>query len=689
MSLSTAAGGGKPAGGAGTHRRWPAGVTAMLPAVVVAVILPLLLVAGLSAAGRVLSADDHLYVHAAWARPDAPPQHNPHLSDPALHFAALRARAVDALAHGHAPLWNPDIFAGAPLLGDAQSAPFAVPTLLRLLLPSALAQNLGVAWVLAWTALGTALLLRRLGAGPWGTATGAAAALTGPFVVVWLLHPHAMVFAWIPWVLWALQARRPVALSLCVAGLLSSGHPGTAVHGLALAMAWWLLACRDLRSVIGLVAGGLLSAPVWLSFAEQLRRSVTLDNRVGSHLEPRQALDLLWPGFLGHPARETWQGPGAWIDGQLHPGLLVFPLALLALGGRTRRGTARLLWAGWLLAVGVSFWGPPVAGNHARLASEAAWLLALAAGLGLSRVEHRRTLGPIALALVLATGLWARRDDQGSIPAEAFDAAPNAWVQDLRTELGCDAADGSTCRRVLGLQHALQPNLGARAGLRDLRGYDLPVSTDTERFMAALDLRLVRPWFPVTTPPIAPLLDLACVGAVVSPTPLSHLRDGLSPWEHDAPSAVYLRPDPGPRAWLATAPHPAWAPGAALHTAALDPEVRSHPPVEGLSGSWPRRGRQIPLLPVEEGPNRVRIAVDPPERALLVLADAWAPGWRVEVDGAPAELLRVAGVFRGVVVVPGVREVLFTYSPAGWRWGLRLAAAGVVVTVLLGWRRRG
>ncbi|RME24911.1 MAG: hypothetical protein D6798_10125, partial [Deltaproteobacteria bacterium] len=253
---------------------------------------------------------------------------------------------------------------------------------------------------------------------------------------------------------------------------------------------------------------------------------------------------------------------------------------------------------------------------------------------------------------------------------------------------GCDAADGSTCRRVLGLQHALQPNLGARAGLRDLRGYDLPVSVDTERFMAALDPRLVRPWFSVAAPPPAPLLDLACVGAVVSPTPLPRLRRDLEPWDHDAPSAVYLRPDPGPRAWLATAPRLAPSPGAALRAAARDPDVRSRPPVEGLSGTWPDRGRQVPLVPVEEGPDRVRIAVDPPAPALLVLADAWAPGWQVEVDGAPAALLRVAGVFRGVVVRPGDREVRFTYAPAGWRVGLRLALGGVVVTALLGWRRR-
>lgn len=670
--------------------------TPRLPAAVLLVVLllPLLLFPAAWLGGAVVSADDHLYVHDAWARPDAPPQHNPHLSDPAVQLAPLRQRVVQELAQGRAPLWNPDIFAGAPLLADAQSAPLSPPTLLRLLLPEAIAQDLGVAWVIAWTALGTALLLRRLGAGPWGMAIGAVAAGTGPYIGVWLLHPHAASFAWIPWLLLALEARRGGLLALCVLGLVAGGHPATVVHGLVLAIGWWLLRQRDLRGLLGLLTGALLAAPLWLPVAEQLQRSATFAARRGATLVPAQALDLLWPGWLGHPARETWQGPGAWIDGQLHPGLLVLPLALLAL----RRPLGRGLWLAWVAALLVAFVGLPLPGNHPRIASEAAWLLAVAAGLGVAvPVARWRAAGPLLLAGVLATGLWARRDDQGTIPVAAHDPAPAAWVLALRDTLGCPEPGsedgGADCRRVLGLQHALQPNLGARAGLRDLRGYDLPVSRDTERLMAALDPRLQRPWFQVGEPPPAPLLDLASVQALVSPTPLSDAqraaRPDLQAWTQPAPSAVYLRPDPGPRAWLATAALPASSPGQALRAAAGDPAVRSRPPVEGLSGTWPETGEERPVVAVEHGGSEVVAIVQPTARSLLVLADAWAPGWEVEVDGRARPILRVAGVFRGVEVGPGDRDVRFTYRPWGWLLGLRLAALGLLLLLaLLAWRPR-
>ena len=65
---------------------------------------------------------------------------------------------------------------------------------------------------------------------------------------------------------------------------------------------------------------------------------------------------------------------------------------------------------------------------------------------------------------------------------------------------------------------------------------------------------------------------------------------------------------------------------------------------------------------------------------LLALADPWYPQWRVEVDGKPAELLRVDHAFRGVRVPAGRHQVVFTYQdralwlgvaltrPPAWPW---------------------
>lgn len=659
---------------------WPR-ARRILPALLLSLLLPVLLFPRACLLGGVISADDHFSVHAAFTPPEGAHVRHPHLSDPAMQFDALRQRTVQALRAGHLPLWNPDIFAGAPLLADMSSQPASPVTLVRLLVPEDLAQNLGVSWILCWTALGTALLSLRLGTSRWGAAIAAAAAGTAPFTQVWLLHTHAASFAWIPWLLWAVEGGAFGAVALCTVGLVTGGHPATIGHGLALAGAWWLLRRRDAAGLLGIACGLLLAAPLWMPFREQLLRSTDLAQRRGNTLLPRQLLDLLWPGWLGHPARgESWQGPGAWIDGQLHPGFATLGLALWSL----RHRLGRWLWLGWALCLVASLTGLPLPGNHARLASEAAWLLALAAGLAIP-VRWRWKGGLLALSLVLATGAWARRDDQGVIPAAAHAPPPNPWVVQLRQQVGCAQRDGPACGRVLGLAHALQPDLATPAGLRDLRGYDLPVSVDTERLERALDPRLVRPWFSVEALPPAPLLDLAGVRAIISPWPLDSVRSDLVPWTPSpSPSgaAIYLRPSAAPRAWLAPAPVAVATAEQGIALAATSDLV--HPPVEGLTGSWPSSGEIVPLYPVEPRPERVEIEAKPTVASVLVLADAWSPGWRVRVDGQDAPLLRIAGVFRGVALPAGVHQIVFRYEAPGWSLGLRSCAVGLAFFVLFG-----
>ena len=83
---------------------------------------------------RVVSAMDHLTVHPLFQEAGATDHGrvtHPHLSDPALQFAALEKRTVSALREGRAPLWNPDIYGGAPLLGDGQSRPLSPVTLIK------------------------------------------------------------------------------------------------------------------------------------------------------------------------------------------------------------------------------------------------------------------------------------------------------------------------------------------------------------------------------------------------------------------------------------------------------------------------------------------------------------------------------------------------------------------------------
>lgn len=87
---------------------------------------------------------------------------------------------------------------------------------------------------------------------------------------------------------------------------------------------------------------------------------------------------------------------------------------------------------------------------------------------------------------------------------------------------------------------------------------------------------------------------------------------------------------------------------------------------------------------VEDELNRVALEVEAKAPAILFLADTHYPGWRVLVDGRPAELLRANYCFRAVTLGPGLHHVEFVFRPTRWglAWGVSLASLGL--TALLG-----
>lgn len=61
--------------------------------------------------------------------------------------------------------------------------------------------------------------------------------------------------------------------------------------------------------------------------------------------------------------------------------------------------------------------------------------------------------------------------------------------------------------------------------------------------------------------------------------------------------------------------------------------------------------------------TRVRVEVDASAPAVMVLSDAYYPGWEAMVDGVPAEVFPVFHQFRGVMVPAGRSTVVFRYWP--------------------------
>jgi uncharacterized membrane protein YfhO len=84
----------------------------------------------------------------------------------------------------------------------------------------------------------------------------------------------------------------------------------------------------------------------------------------------------------------------------------------------------------------------------------------------------------------------------------------------------------------------------------------------------------------------------------------------------------------------------------------------------------------------------VTLRANVPCRSMVILADAWFPGWKAFVDGKPMQIYSAYDVIRGVVVDAGQHEVVMRYRPASVFTGMALAFAGILLCVALQFDRK-
>lgn len=75
-------------------------------------------------------------------------------------------------------------------------------------------------------------------------------------------------------------------------------------------------------------------------------------------------------------------------------------------------------------------------------------------------------------------------------------------------------------------------------------------------------------------------------------------------------------------------------------------------------------------------------AVNTASPAVLMLAEAWYPGWEASVNGVSMPVFPVNVAFRGVALLPGQHHIAVTFSPESIAQGLRVSAwAGALVVL--------
>jgi hypothetical protein len=148
-----------------------------------------------------------------------------------------------------------------------------------------------------------------------------------------------------------------------------------------------------------------------------------------------------------------------------------------------------------------------------------------------------------------------------------------------------------------------------------------------------------------------------------------------------------------PRAYLAERLQPANDWTSAMARFVAQPDLRrvafSEPeaPACGSAAGLPATGTAN-VRPT--GPDEVRISTDARSAGPLVLVDTYAPGWTAAVDGRPAPVFRVNGLFRGVCLPgPGRHEVVMRYRPPFWKWVVWAPLIGALLLLGVCMRRRG
>ena len=105
--------------------------------------------------------------------------------------------------------------------------------------------------------------------------------------------------------------------------------------------------------------------------------------------------------------------------------------------------------------------------------------------------------------------------------------------------------------------------------------------------------------------------------------------------------------------------------------------------VDGASPSASPGADPLPARVMRRSAEEVQVTLATPSRTpvLTVLLDSYHPDWQALVDGERRSVLRVNGVFRGVLLAPGETHVTFRYAPRWFPW---LPAIAVAVALVMG-----
>jgi hypothetical protein len=119
----------------------------------------------------------------------------------------------------------------------------------------------------------------------------------------------------------------------------------------------------------------------------------------------------------------------------------------------------------------------------------------------------------------------------------------------------------------------------------------------------------------------------------------------------------------------------------AAHTAVVESAISGASSVEASipEPTAANGGGAGQVYSVQDTVNEVIVHVMAERKALLVLSDAWYPGWIALVDGIAKPIFRTNFHFRGVFLEAGEHELHFVFAPQRFRIGLWIASLTIAL----------
>jgi hypothetical protein len=239
----------------------------------------------------------------------------------------------------------------------------------------------------------------------------------------------------------------------------------------------------------------------------------------------------------------------------------------------------------------------------------------------------------------------------------------------------------------------LPPNTPALYGLEDIQGYDFPLSKRWADFSQKVLLESGNTPEHAYVPPRAsgPSLEalrmmnvryyMATPGREAPDPSLRRVYGGADAWIYEDRFAL-------PRAYVVPVTRRADDATTldALSRGQVDVRREAYVPEDapeaGPSAAEPApgfRGARVETIDSQ----RVRVHLDPGAAGWLVLANAYSPQWRAEVDGRAADVEPTNLVAMGVPVSASARTVEFRYDRTGFSVGAAVSVAALVLMALM------